>query len=417
MAELGWVFFSKEHKEAASTIIKMMASEGMVDELGIGAIRDAFANSLFTGISTVQTRAKYFFIVPYILYDYQKQWLLKTTTKDPIKYLEDEENKIMWQLRDKYLPIEKETGVKSNVIGITLKGRDKIVRRPSSIYWGGISAYNLVASKGLGVDAFLSTRLTKKKFDVFSELVTTDDSSADDVDLNFDNRLSLHPSILPVEDWRSDIDIELSKEEAQLLYDLILKNQPNSLIAQILGSEQAQKIVNAEWCNSFSDFANAASQLDLDNELKQKIYLAHDFSEVMNGSNIAYNYWLQLERFKTDYIKTQWNLWLDELHSKLLLKDTFNIDLVMQSDFAKTTKDSTKRFIQQWWYLVDGKCTIEETRELIQRQELSNKKTKARLQYQKWDDVIQGKLLGLGRLNYRFTQAKRIINDILNSRK
>jgi len=52
-------------------VLDLLAEKGVVDELGIGVIRDAFADLLFPGISTIQTRAKYFLIVPRLLKDYE----------------------------------------------------------------------------------------------------------------------------------------------------------------------------------------------------------------------------------------------------------------------------------------------------------------------------------------------------------
>ena len=43
--------------------MNLLQAPGAVDEIGIGLIRDAFANYFFPGTSTVQTRAKYFLIV------------------------------------------------------------------------------------------------------------------------------------------------------------------------------------------------------------------------------------------------------------------------------------------------------------------------------------------------------------------
>lgn len=48
-------------------MINLLSEQGAVDELGIGIIRDAFANYFFPGTSTIQNRAKYFLIVPYVL--------------------------------------------------------------------------------------------------------------------------------------------------------------------------------------------------------------------------------------------------------------------------------------------------------------------------------------------------------------
>ena len=65
--QLGWIDFSKEDRQKALDVINPLSEQGAVDELGIGIIRDAFANYFFPGTSTIQTRAKYFLIVPYVL--------------------------------------------------------------------------------------------------------------------------------------------------------------------------------------------------------------------------------------------------------------------------------------------------------------------------------------------------------------
>ena len=65
--QLGWIDFSKEDRQKALDVINLLSEQGAVDELGIGIIRDAFANYFFPGTSTIQTRAKYFLIVPYML--------------------------------------------------------------------------------------------------------------------------------------------------------------------------------------------------------------------------------------------------------------------------------------------------------------------------------------------------------------
>ena len=61
--QLGWVDFSKADREKVLDVMNLLQAPGAVDEIGIGLIRDAFANYFFPGTSTVQTRAKYFLIV------------------------------------------------------------------------------------------------------------------------------------------------------------------------------------------------------------------------------------------------------------------------------------------------------------------------------------------------------------------
>ena len=65
--QLGWVDFSKEDREKVLDVMCLLQEQGAVDELGIGLVRDGFANYFFPGTSTVQTRAKYFLIIPYVL--------------------------------------------------------------------------------------------------------------------------------------------------------------------------------------------------------------------------------------------------------------------------------------------------------------------------------------------------------------
>lgn len=58
--QLGWVDFSQKDKNIMMNVLKLLHTPGAVDEIGIGVVRDAFANKFFPGTSTIQTRAKYF---------------------------------------------------------------------------------------------------------------------------------------------------------------------------------------------------------------------------------------------------------------------------------------------------------------------------------------------------------------------
>src|SRR6188768_379378 len=88
---LGWIDFSPTDRDRVGTVLDMLKPEGMVDELGLGTIRDALANQLFPGISTIQTRAKYFFIVPYLLWEYQLLPSVKRKKISAAQWLEQQE--------------------------------------------------------------------------------------------------------------------------------------------------------------------------------------------------------------------------------------------------------------------------------------------------------------------------------------
>lgn len=67
--ELGWIDFSKTERNKVLNVLDLLGEQGVLDELGIATIRDGFSDLLFPGTSTIQTRAKYFLIVPYTLKD------------------------------------------------------------------------------------------------------------------------------------------------------------------------------------------------------------------------------------------------------------------------------------------------------------------------------------------------------------
>ena len=80
LMELGWIDFSKTERSKILSVLDLLGEKGVLDELGVSPIRDAYSNLFFPGTSTIQTRAKYFFIVPYAFrdlefnnqYDYHK---------------------------------------------------------------------------------------------------------------------------------------------------------------------------------------------------------------------------------------------------------------------------------------------------------------------------------------------------------
>ena len=61
--EIGFIDYSKDERNKILSTLKLLGEQTALDELGIGVIRDAYADLLFPGVSTLQTRAKYFVII------------------------------------------------------------------------------------------------------------------------------------------------------------------------------------------------------------------------------------------------------------------------------------------------------------------------------------------------------------------
>ena len=72
MLNLGWIDFSKSDRDMVLSVLRQLTEPGAVDELGVGTIRDGFSDILFPGTSTIQTRAKYLFIISYICLELER---------------------------------------------------------------------------------------------------------------------------------------------------------------------------------------------------------------------------------------------------------------------------------------------------------------------------------------------------------
>ena len=67
LSTLTWLDSSEHERRSVLELVSALNEPGTLDELGIGTIRDTISDTLFPGTSTIQTRARYFLFVPWIL--------------------------------------------------------------------------------------------------------------------------------------------------------------------------------------------------------------------------------------------------------------------------------------------------------------------------------------------------------------
>lgn len=406
MAKIGWIDFSKDDRNRVNTILELLVPEGMIDELGMGTMRDALANQMFPGISTIQTRAKYFFIIPYILYDYQKLKPAIKRVKSPSRFLDDEEHEVMWQLAEKYKYIEG-----NGVIGITKKRPERIARRPSTIYWNGLATYQFIDNRGLGFETFLAQSVNPNLESLLSSPEMAGDGEVtDDADAEYENIFRI--KVTPKSDWREDLTLDLDREEAEFLRDRILSISKNKLISELLKNPGLWNTFQQS--ANFREFAKAAVSVTNSHGLIKDLTLAHDFSELMYGAHIAYNVILQQKFFNHDAFVTDWDEWLTNLPQKMMGYESFDPNDLFP--LAPTLRKSMQLFIREWWEKTKaGFPDLNKRNQMIERQEAIVKGHKARIIYNKSDDVRHDSWIGLRHFSYRFTQARIILQDILTA--
>jgi len=92
VSSIGWIDFSSTDRKRVHEVLALMKEPGTLDELGFGQLRDAYADTLFPGFSTIQTRARYFLAVPKIMRDWA-DWPDAKRRRQPLdEYLKIAEN-------------------------------------------------------------------------------------------------------------------------------------------------------------------------------------------------------------------------------------------------------------------------------------------------------------------------------------
>ncbi len=381
----------------------MLRPEGQVDELGIGTLRDGLADRLFPGISTIQTRAKYFFIIPYILWDFLKLPPSERKKRKPTAYLEEQEYEVMWDLADAYGHQEGH-----GVIGISKRRefREKIARRPSEIYWNGLNIMKCIDSRGLSANAFLK-RANRVNAETLIHAIA-DEGHGDDQDAGFENYFNI--KVPYRQNWREGLRLELTQEEAAFLRDSMM-DLKDTILALVAQESYAYELFSTS--NSFVDFARLCLEKPLSEELKKMLMLAHDFAILMDGAHIAYNQELQKQFFDNNPFEEDWNTWYASLDNAMINRSGFSVEeLFLQ---APTTRPQTKYFVAEWVKLMQAKkMDLARKSQLIRNQEYYAKGKKARLRFNRKDDVQSDKRIGLSRLDFRYVNAKIIVQDIKN---
>lgn len=109
-------------------------SQDARDELGLGSVRDTFADAFFPGLSTIQSRARYFLFI---------QWCCELASQ------EASESRIIATLRAREVEVINSLiagKAGSGVIGVDK--REDLERMPSEIYWSGLRTLGMRGRPG-----------------------------------------------------------------------------------------------------------------------------------------------------------------------------------------------------------------------------------------------------------------------------
>lgn len=392
MMQLGWIDFSKADRQKALDVINLLSEKGAVDELGIGIVRDAFANYFFPGTSTIQTRAKYFLIVSYILKEVEAGKFGKDVNKVR-KAVDDAEKKCAIKLLDaKPKP--------DGVIGERVLPRGWVARKPSDIYWNGIRTYKIFCNDGISVSEYipLAIRFCEQKSvsRIGNRNDDAEESDRDDSDAGDNGNIRLWNLPIYHDDWREKLTIELTREEALYLDRQIQKSTKGSLLEYILKHHIDM--------NKYDGFASLAAELSemVDEKLAYMMKLACGFSELVYMARVRYNF--ILSEGENELAVDEW----ERVQSNI--KQRANVDLNAVFSELKLLNPQTAGFLHgiQAAFMSSN---VELADELIRKRERSLKGAN-RAKLGRTKEFDHDKWIGGGELDYRFFNARGIVNDI-----
>ena len=391
---LGWIDFSKDERNKVLNVIHLLDEPAAVDELGIGAIRDAFADYLFPGTSTVQTRAKYFLIVPYVLME-AGSGKYGSDLNTILRKIDNEER----ICRDILIKTSND-----GVIGSLVPG-SWVIRTPSNIYWNGIKQIGIF-KENLSVKEYIHQSLLQRSLKQSKEYGNRrkdaeenekDDSDAGDVTvIQFWRLGDIYHS-----NWRENLTIELLPEEAGFLKSQIITSQRKSLFAFILKNNIAP--------DKYDSFGALTEDIkdSVDSELRYMLGLANDFNNLVSIITTRYN--LIVFGGKNIRACEKWNILSKDLkrRSEVDLKAIFN-RCSIRNEKLKTFLVRIREAIREG--------DIVAVDDLIIKREIALKGPK-RAKTSRVGEYNEQSVswIGIDILDYRFTPAKRIIRDIMRA--
>ncbi len=397
--QLGWVDFSKSDREKVLDVMNLLQEQGAVDEIGIGLIRDAFANYFFPGTSTVQTRAKYFFIVPYILQEavtgkYGNQ--LNTI----LQKIDAEEKNCGLLLCQNC----RDNGVEPDgigIIGARVLPKNWVARKPSNIYWSGIRTYQIFEQDNMSIPDMIKLSLLLRAQGKPEKLGNRKDDAEegekDDKDAGWEETIRFFdlPETIHTE-WRNQLSIGLTETEAVFLRSKIEKSVPDTLLTYIL----KHNLDLTKYDRFEALYADIRD--DIPSDMAAIMKMACEFNRLVYAARVRYN--MILSRGQNPDAASEW----EQIANSIAWYTSVDLDSVLT--FLGRPDFRLRRF------LINLKAAFlsgeyDKADQIIISREIELK-TRSRAKLCHAEDYDPKSWVGGRFLDYRFADAKQIIEDI-----
>lgn len=270
MSSFSWLDSSEQQRTQMLDVINLFREKETRDELGIGTVRDAFADLFFPGTSTIQSRARYFLFIPWIYTYLEKKRVPSAKIWERTRW--EEVNLINALIRNK---------AGEGIIGV--QARNSLKRLPSAIYWQGLGAWGIRLFPGsLGsyhhtLDSFYAANSQTNDFHWENK------SQHEINEMQLRQVYNWHPGAhdLRPANFPEEATFALSLEEATYLQERILSSQSGSLLAFFVAEPAVMPRTNFPWEHPAGNRLPAY--------LQEQLSHARHFSLVIYGATLLYN--------------------------------------------------------------------------------------------------------------------------------
>lgn len=399
-----WLDYSDGERRRMLEVINLFREKGTVDEIGIGSIRDTFAERFFPGISTIQSRARYFLFIPWIYQSLERDRIPSARAWPHARYLQA---RLVDALK------AGGEGTAAGLIGIDAGAN--VQRPPSIVYWGGLRRLGVLSYAG-------SADRYHQSLDAFYRGAYRPQRSEGD-ELIERGKHNWNPNLPPAPDGFLDAaDFKLRLEDAEFLAEQIRHHAADSLLARCL-SPSIRRVRTAAHVWDLGGLET------LNDDLRRDIESARLFALLMDGAVLTYNLMLAEAAEGTglradDTLSAQFRAelapWSDELIGNEQAVRAWDRPLMWASLRSRNPRlpAGAQQFAEQWIqaavsapHAVIDHATIRHT---ISVRERRMKGGLARLHNHRALERWSGRS-GVGRLSYRWNPVgRRFLVDVLD---
>lgn len=398
MSAFVWLDYSERERRKMLDVVDLFREHDTRDELGLGSVRDAFADLLFPGTSTIMTRARYFLLVPWM---YQQQEKSRTSSAQIAASARRAEIALVDVIRQS----NDSAGNIGKLANTTLK------RLPSSVYWQGLSVWGIRTFRG-------SQAQYHRSLDRYYAQVTRHGGRALERDVEHDDLIppNWHAGLIkPPLGFPKECSLSLTQREAEYLSERIRlgPGSAGSLLAELVAGQRGCEEVPFAW-----EHPDSAG---LPEKLRLQLGHARNFSEIMHGAPLLYNLILAEQDHREEGIakyRQAFKEWANLVAVRTKELSAWNREKFWQlvRSVNPRVTSPTYEFINTWWDLVlDSQAArLSESsaaRLLIRERERRLKKSLARIDNDRARELWTGDS-GTAQLEFRWRISQQLLADI-----